>query len=125
MRTFKASMIRRLLLRTDNVACRKQHPAIAIERRPDEWPITELARHIPVPEPTLYSWVKKGRLRSRVVRVGSRQITLVHADAEVITRLRLTRMTPPPWRGVRTPITGGSEPATMAVQGKAAIREES
>lgn len=122
---FNASMIRSLLLRTDNVVRKKRYPAIAIERRPDEWLIAELARHVSVPEPTLYSWVKKGRLRSRVVRVGGRELTLVHADAEAVTGLRTARTTPPPWRRLRAPITGTSEPETIAVQGEIAILGES
>ena len=81
-----------------------QRPPVAIERRPDEWTIAELAQHLPVPQATLYTWVQKGRLRSRTVRAGARQFTLVHADAAAIAMLRTVRATPAPWRRLPAPI---------------------
>ncbi len=38
---------------------------------PDEWTIRELAEHLGMREPTLYTWVQQGRLRSRLVQVGT------------------------------------------------------
>jgi excisionase family DNA binding protein len=63
-----------------------------IERRPDEWTIRELAEQIGAPEPTLYTWVQKGRLRSRVVKDG--RTKLVHADVAAIAELKTIRATP-------------------------------
>jgi len=39
--------------------CRRRCPSI--DRDPGEWTIAELARHIPMPEPTLYTRVQRGR----------------------------------------------------------------
>jgi DNA invertase Pin-like site-specific DNA recombinase len=116
--SFSASMVQNLLRKTDSVARKYQRPPVAIDRRADEWIIAELARHIPVPESTLYSWVQKGRLRRRTVRVGGHQITLVHADASEIARLRTVRATPKPWRRLPSPIAAASEPAAVPVSGE-------
>jgi hypothetical protein len=50
-----------------------------------------------MPEPTLYTWVLQGRLRSRMVQAGSGQIKLVHADPTTIADLKTIRTTPFPW----------------------------
>jgi DNA invertase Pin-like site-specific DNA recombinase len=112
--SFSAWMVRNLLRKTDSVIRKYQRQPIAIERRPDEWIIAELARQIPVPESTLYSWVQKGRLRRRTVRVGRYQITLVHADAAEIAMLRTVRATSPPWRRLPSPLAASSEPAAAS-----------
>ena len=92
--TFNASMVRHLLHKTGLDMPRCQRTPVALERRPNEWTIAELARHLPVPEPTLYSWVQKGRLPSRTVRVGGRQLTLLLADEEAVATLRAVREHP-------------------------------
>ena len=98
----------------------RKHPRrpMTIERRSNEWIITELAQHIPVPVSTLYAWVQKERLRSRRVRVGGCQITLVHADAAEIAMLRTVRATPSPWRRLPAPIAAASAPAPVPVSGE-------
>jgi DNA invertase Pin-like site-specific DNA recombinase len=115
---FSASMVQHLLRKTGSVLRKYQRPPVAFQRRSDEWTIGELARHIPVPEPTLYSWVQKRRLSSRAVRVGGRQLTLVHADEAAIATLRVVRATPPPWRRLPSPITAASEPARVPIPGE-------
>lgn len=112
---FSASMVQHLLRKTGKVMPTYQRPPAAVERRPDEWTIAELAQHLPVPQPTLYSWVQKRRLRSRTVRAGGRQFTLVHADEAAIATLRTVRATPAPWRRLPAPIEGApglAEPHT-------------
>jgi len=74
---------------------RRRKPQIA--REPDEWTIRELAEQIGMPEPTLYTWVQQGRLRSRMAQAGSGQVKLVHADAATIDSLKTIRATPAPW----------------------------
>jgi hypothetical protein len=115
---FSASMVQHLLHKTGSVMRKYLRPPVAIERRSDEWTIAELARHISVPQPTLYSWVQKGRLSSRAVRVGGRQLTLVHADEAAIAMLRAVRATPPPWRRLPSPIYAASEPASASIPGE-------
>lgn len=114
---FSASTVRNLLRTTGNLVRKYSRRPISLERRPDEWIITELAQHIPVPASTLYAWVQKGRLRSRRVRVDGYEITLVHADAAEIDRLRTVRATPPPWRRLPSPFAA-SQPATVPISGE-------
>ena len=54
-------------------------------------------------EPTLYAWVQKGRLGSRLVRVGARHTILVHADDATVASLKAIRTTPLPWRRLPPP----------------------
>jgi DNA invertase Pin-like site-specific DNA recombinase len=111
--TFNGPMVGHLLSKVRDATGRHRRPA-AIERGTDEWTIPELARHIPMPQPTLYGWVQKGRLRSRTVCVGRDQFVLVHADAATIEKFRTVRTTPPPWRRLPPPITAVAGPATYA-----------
>ena len=57
--------------------------------------IRELAQRLAMPEPTLYSWVQHGRLRSRPSGAYAK---LVHADEAAIAERRQMRATPMPWR---------------------------
>ena len=107
--TFNARMVGNLLRKVRVATPRRRRP-VALERGTDEWTIAELARHIPVPQATLYTWVQKGRLRSRTVRVGGDQFMLVHADAAAIATLRTVRATPAPWRRLPPPIIAASGP---------------
>ena len=107
--TFNARMVGNLLRKVRVATPRRRRP-VALERGTDEWTIAELARHIPVPQATLYTWVQKGRLRSRTVRVGGDQFVLVHADAAAIATLRTVRATPAPWRRLPPPIIAASGP---------------
>ena len=93
--TFNGQMVYRLLRGAGVIQPRYRRCKPPIERHPDEWTIRELAEHIGMPQPTLYSWVQRGRLRSRLVRTGSSSAKLVHADAETIAALRDIRATPP------------------------------
>ncbi len=103
--TFNAQMVWRLLLKI-GVANRKYHRGRpAVDHRADEWTIQDLAKHLEMPEPTLYNWVVQGRLRSRTVQAGGRQIKLVHADETTIASLRTIRATPPPWRRLPSPVS--------------------
>jgi hypothetical protein len=51
-----------------------------------------------MPQPTLYTWVQKGRLFCRNVGCGSKRAVLVRADPETIAAFKAIRATPPPWR---------------------------
>lgn len=103
--TFNAQMVRHLLLKTGAVAVKYHRAQPKIDREPNEWTIQELARRLAMPEPTLYTWVQQGRLRSRLVPGGGRQIKLVHADEAAIATLTAIRSTPAPWRRLPPPIT--------------------
>ena len=102
--TFNASMVRHLLLGAGVIQPRYRRRKPQIDRHPDEWTIRELAAEIGMPEPTLYTWVQRGRLRSRLVRTGPGVTKLVHADAETIAALRAARATPAPWHRLLPPL---------------------
>jgi excisionase family DNA binding protein len=109
--TFNAPMVHHLLIRASAITprYRRRKPQIA-SRQPDEWTIHELAEQIGVPEPTLYTWVQKGRLRSRIVKDG--RTKLVHADAAAIAELKAIRATPAPWRRLPPPFIQPINPTT-------------
>lgn len=102
--TFNGSMVHHMLLRAGIIAVKYPRPSPKIDRQDDEWTIRELAEHLSVPQPTVYGWVQKGRLSSRLVPAAGRRPTkLVHADTDTIAALRTIRATPPPWRRLPPP----------------------
>ena len=109
--TFTALMVKRLLSKV-GIAGHKRRPVI-IEHQPDEWTITELARHLAIPASTLSSWVKEGRLRSRAVRHQGVTFKLVHADEAMIAEIKQARATPPPWRRRPPPIAAAGSSAPV------------
>ena len=106
--SFSGSMVKNLLRKTGHAIRKYQRRPVTFDRRPDEWLVAELALHIGVPESTVYAWVQKGRLPSRKLQAGCRQISLVHADAAAIAMLRTVRATPPPWRRLPSPATSAA-----------------
>ena len=84
---FTGSMVRHLLRRAESerpASCLRRPTAA---REPDEWTIPELASRLGKPCSTIYSWVRRGRLRSRSISATSRPNKLVHADATTIATL--------------------------------------
>ncbi|WP_063621869.1 recombinase family protein [Bradyrhizobium sp. Ec3.3] len=110
--TFSAPMVHHLLIRAGVIEPKYRRRKPHIERQPDEWTTRELAEQIGVPEPTLYTWIQKGRLRSRFVRAGSGRAKLVYADAETIAALKAIRARPAPWRRLPPPFTEPINPTT-------------
>jgi DNA invertase Pin-like site-specific DNA recombinase len=106
--SFNAQMVRRLLIKAGVVEVKPSRHNREIQRTADEWTIRELAEIIAVPQPTLYSWVQRGRLRSRLVPTGRGHAKLVHADADTIAALKALRATPQPWRRLPPPLTAES-----------------
>jgi len=110
--TFNAPMVHHLLIKAGAIEPKYRRSKPPIVRQSDEWTIRELAEQIGVPESTLYTWVQKGRLRSRFVQAGSGRAKLVHADAATIAALKEIRATPPPWRRLPPPFTQPTIPPT-------------
>jgi hypothetical protein len=102
--TFNAPMVRRLLTTAGSIKPGSRRPRTLPERQPDEWTIRELAAELGLPQPTLYNWVRAGRLRSRSVSAGASSAKLVTADAAIIANLKTIRATPPPWRRLPPPV---------------------
>jgi hypothetical protein len=110
--TFNAPMVHHLLIKAGVIAPKYRRRKPQILRQPDEWTIRELAEQIDVPEPTLYTWVQKGLLRSRFVQAGPGRAKLVHADADTIAALKTIRATPAPWRRLPPSLTHPINPTT-------------
>ncbi len=91
---FSGSMVRNLLRTAHPEAPVSQLRHPAVEREPDEWTVPELARRLALPQSTIYSWVRRGRLMSRSISGGSRLNRLVHADAGMIAALSAKPVTP-------------------------------
>jgi hypothetical protein len=100
--TFNALMVQRLVGKVGIPKHKRRRPDI--ERQADEWTIAELARHIGMPESTLYGWVQEGRLQSREVCPKGKRFRLVHADEATIAAFKRVRATPAPWRRLPPPI---------------------
>ncbi len=114
--TFNGSMVHHLLSKAGIVPPKYRRRRPNIDRTTSEWTIAELARHIPMPEPTLYTWVQQGRLRSRTVSVGSREFTLVYADNATVAAVRAVRATPAPWRRRPPPVAAPTHAAESSTQ---------
>jgi DNA invertase Pin-like site-specific DNA recombinase len=108
--TFNPPMVRHLLTAAGVVEPSPRRPRVLPERQPDEWTVRELAAELGVPQPTLYNWVQKGRLRSRFVAAGGGPAKLVTADAAIIAQLKTIRATPPPWRRLPSPVAETDQP---------------
>jgi len=93
--TYNAQMVRTLLsrqVRADRCARAVETHALAA----DEWWFTDLARHLNLPQPTLYSWLRRGWVHARQLPVaGGRWI--LWADPEELDRLRKLRSCPRRW----------------------------
>jgi hypothetical protein len=92
--TFTADMVGALLAR-QGLGVSPSRPR-AVARKPDEWTLPELAYTLAMPEPTLYSWLRKGHLKARRDQ-GSGQ-WLLWADASELQRLRRLRQAPRVWK---------------------------
>jgi len=112
--TFNAQMVHHLLLKSGAETLKYRRRPSHVERLENEWTIRELAQEIGMPQPTLYTWVQKGRLSCRNIGGGSKRAKLVRADAETIAALKAVRATPPHWR--RPPPGLANSAATPATE---------
>jgi hypothetical protein len=109
--TFNAPMVHHLLIKAGAIEPKYRRRKPQIARQPDEWTIRELAEQIGVPVSTLYNWVQRGCLRSRLVKAAGRT-KLVRADAATIAEIKALRATPAPWRRLPLPFTMPINPTT-------------
>jgi DNA invertase Pin-like site-specific DNA recombinase len=108
--TFNAQMVRLLLKTAGVIRSSFRRPREILERQPDEWTIRELAEELGVPQPTLYYWVKIGRLPSRSVTAAGNSAKLITADKPTIAKLKASRATPLHWRRSPPPAAGPNHP---------------
>jgi hypothetical protein len=94
-KTFNAGMIRQLLWRRRR--SNKQPRAVESYALADnEWWFADLAHHLQMPRPTLYSWMRRGWVHARQLPVaGGRWI--LWADDDELDRLRRLRTCPRRW----------------------------
>jgi hypothetical protein len=95
--TFNAYMVHSLLSRQGLRVSRKKRPSDGITKKANEWTIRELSQKLEMPEPTVYSWIKKGFLKSRRVMVSGRTVLIINANRTEIKRLRSLRRQPRTW----------------------------
>ena len=90
--TFNVTMVRCLLNRQGiRIGTQKQQHTANIPRGADEWTLTELAGELKMPEPTIYSWIKKGQVRARQIKVDSRSFWIITANRQELEELRKLR----------------------------------
>jgi hypothetical protein len=89
--TFNAPMVRNLLARQR--LCRHRAPQSPGARAAHEWTIPELAQTLAIPQPTLYAWIRQGRLKARQETVSLRRMWLIQADTAECVRLQAWRST--------------------------------
>ena len=84
--TFNAAMVRQLLSR--KVEAQKRSRSMkSIQLAEGEWWISDLSRHLQIPKPTLYDWVRRGVVHARKL-AGPQGPWIIWADAEEVDRLR-------------------------------------
>jgi len=93
--TFNAQVVRALISR-QRPSTRRPMAMTADSLREHEWWFADLARHLHVPQPTLYSWLRRGWVRGRQLPIaGGRWI--LWADHDELDRLRRLHRCPKTW----------------------------
>jgi hypothetical protein len=96
--TYNAAMVRSLLMRLGlRTGSPKQQWVDRVARDGDEWTFAELTAKLDIPQPTLYSWLRKGQLNARPVRAPAGTLWLIKADDSELARLRQLRQAPRTW----------------------------
>ena len=95
--TFNAFMVHTLLSRQGLRNSEKKRPSDEITKKSNEWTIRELSQKLQMPEPTLYSWITKGKLKYRRAQVSRKVVLIVSANRTEINRLRTMRKQPRSW----------------------------
>jgi len=96
--TFSAAMVGRLVWqrrRTDKRSTAMQRHKLDNH----EWWFIDLARHLNLPYPTLYSWVRRGWVHARQLPVN-RGRWIIWADADELSRLKRLRQCPKSWHNL-------------------------
>jgi len=93
--TFNAGMVRQLLHRRVQ-ATRRFKVDEALAPKENEWYLLDLVRHLNIPHPTLYNWLRRGWVHARQLpgAVGS---WIIWADQDELDRLRRLHKCPKSW----------------------------
>lgn len=92
--TFNGPMVLTLLSRQQ----RRTPRPVAYDLKPDEWWFADLADALHLPQPTLYSWMRRGWVNAKRLAIGQGR-WLLWADAEELDRLQQLRNCPKTWYG--------------------------
>jgi hypothetical protein len=95
-KTFRSDMVRRLISRRGLVGSRPVVSQSGGLLEQHEWWFGNLACKLDMPEPTLYSWLRRGWVNARQLQ-GRHGRWIVWADQDELTRLRGLRTRPRSW----------------------------
>jgi DNA invertase Pin-like site-specific DNA recombinase len=95
--TFTAGMVRQLAGRLEQPGPRPRRERTAGLLGEHEWWFDDLARALGMPQPTLYSWIRRGWVHARQLAGGAQGRWVLWADAEECERLRRLRTCPRSW----------------------------
>jgi hypothetical protein len=90
--TFNGPMISALQVR---LGLRTPPPPVIPHRQANEWTLAELAHRLDIPPPTLFAWLRRGRLQGRQVAHGAHMLWLIHADTQDLEQIQIWRTTVP------------------------------
>jgi hypothetical protein len=93
--TFNAPMVRQLLSRKIR-AGKRSRSMESIRLAKDQWWISDLSRHLQIPKPTLYNWVRRGVVHAKNLP-GAQRPWIIWADAGELDRLRRLHKCPRTW----------------------------
>jgi len=96
-RTFNGAMVRALLSRRASPGPRPRAHASGALLKPHEWRFGDLAQHLAIPHPTLYSWVRRGWVHARQLVPGAQGRWILWADEDELQRLQQLRRCPHSW----------------------------
>ena len=88
----------RVLLGRAGVKYKKRVRSVQAVRLKDEWTLRELSHKTEIPEPILYSWMKKNILRARrAMDTSHGGVWLITANEQEVKRLRSLKNQPKEW----------------------------
>ena len=91
---FSTHMVSSLLSRA-GITSSKKTKSEQVKKMIHEWTFRELSQKLAIPEPTLYAWMRKGKLQVR--RDTYTGVWLIHADEKELKRLEAVRNHPKQW----------------------------
>ena len=94
--TFNSSMVRQMLSRKLRSGPRPRALTEMSPLQKHEWWLTDLARELSIPVPTVHTWLRRGWIISRKLP-GPRGRWILWADADELDRLRRLRGCPRGW----------------------------
>lgn len=96
--SFNAQCVRALISRHCRGA-RRPRAMTAHQLGPHEWWLADLARHLHLPQPTLYSWLRRGWVRGRQLPIANGRWAL-WADEQELRRLGQLHHSPRTWHNL-------------------------